>query len=131
MKNSGTGLKKILVVEDEPTISQICLRVLTGEGFEVDIAVNGNVAQGMLGKKDYHLCLIDIRTPVMDGKQLYQVIIDLHPEMVSGVIFTTGDMLDGYTGRFLELAARPFLAKPFTPDELKDIVRETIRQIGK
>jgi len=34
-------------------------------------------------------------------------------------------------GSFLELSGRPFLAKPFTPDELKAIVRKTLRQIEK
>ncbi len=131
MNNSGTDVKRILVVEDEPAISQVCLRVLTREGFEVDIAVNGSIAQDVLGEKDYDLCLIDIRTPVMNGKELYQVIIEKHPKLANRVIFTTGDMMDGYTQRFLELAGRPFLPKPFTPDELTTIVRETLRQIEK
>ena len=131
MKNSSAGAKRILVVEDEPAICQVCLRVLTGEGFEVDIAVNGGVAQDMLREKDYDLCLIDIKTPVMNGKQLYQVIIDKHPELANGVIFATGDVIDGYTQRFLELASRPFILKPFTPDELKSIVRETLKQMEK
>jgi len=131
MKNSSAGAKRILVVEDEPAICQVCLRVLTGEGFEVDIAVNGGVAQDMLREKDYDLCLIDIKTPVMNGKQLYQVIIGKHPKLASGVIFATGDVIDGYTQRFLELASRPFILKPFTPDELKSIVRETLKQMEK
>ena len=131
MKNSSAGAKRILLVEDEPAICQVCLRVLTGEGFEVDIAVNGGVAQDMLREKDYDLCLIDIKTPVMNGKQLYQVIIGKHPKLASGVIFATGDVIDGYTQRFLELASRPFILKPFTPDELKSIVRETLKQMKK
>jgi DNA-binding response OmpR family regulator len=131
MKNSSAGAKKILVVEDEPAICQVCLRVLTGEGFEVDIAVNGGVAQDMLREKDYDLCLIDIKTPVMNGKQLYQVIIGKHPKLANGVIFATGDVIDGYTQRFLELASRPFILKPFTPDELKTIVKETLKQMEK
>lgn len=129
MKKPGADVKRILVVEDEPAIYQVCQRALTSEGFEVDIAVNGDVAQGMLGEKDYDLCLIDIRTPVMNGKQLYQVIIGKHPKLVNGTIFTTGDVIDGYTQRFFELARRPFLPKPFTPDELKTIVRETLKEI--
>lgn len=129
MKKAGADVKRILVVEDEPAICQVCQRALTSEGFEVDIAVNGDVAQGMLGEKDYDLCLIDIRTPVMNGKQLYQVIIGEHPKLVNGTIFTTGDVIDGYTQRFFELARRPFLPKPFTPDELKTIVRETLKEI--
>jgi DNA-binding response OmpR family regulator len=131
MKNSGTDVKRILVVEDEPAISQFCQRVLTGEGFEVDIAGNGDIAQDMLRKRDYTLCVVDIRTPVMNGKQLYQHMIDKHPELANRVIFSTGDMMDGYTYRFLELAGRPFLAKPFTPAELKITVREALRQIEK
>ena len=131
MKNSGAGVKKILVVEDEPAISQVCQRVLASEGLEVDTAGNGEVAQDMLGEKVYDLILIDIRTPVMNGKELYQCIQEKHPKLIDGVIFTTGDVMDGYTQRFLELAGRPFLPKPFTPNELKTIVRETLRQIEK
>jgi DNA-binding response OmpR family regulator len=69
-------IKKILVVEDEPDICELCRRVLTTEGFEIDIAVDGKLAQDMLEEKDYELCLIDVRTPVMNGEQLYQVIVE-------------------------------------------------------
>jgi DNA-binding response OmpR family regulator len=131
MEESGTGAKKILVVEDEPAINEVCLRTLTSEGFVVDIAVNGSIAQGMLGQKDYELCLIDIRTPVMNGKQLYQFLLDRYPRIADRVIFTTGDVADGYTQRFLELTRRPYLPKPFTPAQLRAIVRETLKQIGK
>lgn len=131
MKNSSASVRRILVVEDEPSISQVCLRVLTSEGFEVDIAVNCKIAQNMLVGKDYDLCLIDIRTPVMNGKQLYQWVNEKHPKLLNGVIFTTGDLISGDIESFLEQAGRPFLPKPFTPDELKTIVRETLRQIEK
>ena len=124
----SSDVKRILVVEDEPEINQICQRALGSEGFEVDIAVNGVAAQDILGEKDYDLCLVDIRTPVMNGKQLYQLLVQKYPKLAKRVIFTTGDVADGYTQRFLELAGRPFLTKPFTPDELKTIVRETLKQ---
>ncbi len=131
MKNSGANPKRILVVEDEPGINQVCLRALTSEGFEVDIAVNGGIAQDMLGEKDYDLCLIDIRTPIMNGKQLYQCIQEKHPKLIDGVVFTTGDVMGGDTQCFLGQSGRPFLSKPFTPDELKTIVKETLRQLEK
>ena len=131
MKTSNATVKAILTVEDEPAISQVCQRDLTSEGLEVDIAVDGNVTQDMLQGKEYDLCLIDIRTPVMNGKQLYQVILEKQPKLASGVIFTAGDVTDGYSQRFLKLARRPFLPKPFTLDELKTIVKKTLREIGK
>ena len=131
MQKSGGKRIRILVVEDEPVIGRICSQTLTHEGFEVDITANGSIAESMLQKKKYDLVLIDIRTPVMNGKQLYQSILERHPEVVSGVIFTTGDALGGDAKSFLEQSGRPFLPKPFTPDELKTVVKEALGRIGK
>ena len=131
MKNSGAEARRVLVVEDEPVISRVCSQALRGEGFEVDIAANGNIAEGMLEKKEYDIILIDIRTPVMNGKQLYHSINDKHPDLTDRVIFTTGDLLGEDTKSFLEQSGRLFLPKPFTPDELKTIVGEALRRIEK
>jgi len=131
MKNSSASAKRVLVVEDEPAISTVCQRVLTGEGFEVDIAVQGKVAQDMLEEKQYDLCLIDIRLPAMDGKELHRWLKKEHPKVADGVIFTTGDVMGGDTQIFLEQTAKPCLDKPFAPDELQTIVTETLRQLGK
>ena len=122
---------RTLVVEDEPVISRVCSQTLRGEGFEVEIATNGSIAEGMLGKKEYDLILIDIRTPVMNGKQLYQSINNKHPDLTDSVIFTTGDLLGGDTKSFLEQSGRLFLPKPFTPDELKTVVKEALSRIEK
>ena len=123
--------KRILVVEDEPVISNVCLRVLTDEGFEVDIAVNGQVAEDMIERQSYDLCLIDIRTPVMNGKELFQYISEKHPELTDRVIFTTGDMIGGDTQSFLKGTGRLFLPKPFAPGELRAVVKEALRQIDR
>ncbi len=128
MKNFSTEVKKILVVEDEPAIRDLCQRVLASEGFEVDIAVNGKIAQEMLEQKQYDLCLFDLMTPAMNGKELYQWLKEKLPQLASRVIFTTGDVMSGDTQNFLEQDARPFLPKPFTPDELKTIMRETLKE---
>jgi CheY-like chemotaxis protein len=129
MSNSGATAKRVLVVEDEPAISQVCQRILTGEELEVDIAVNGRIAQGMLTEKEYHLLLVDIRTPEMNGQELYEYISRNYPELKSRVIFTTGDVIARDTATFLEEAGRPCLLKPFTPDELKGLVRKAIEEL--
>jgi DNA-binding response OmpR family regulator len=126
MKPTEGQSPRILVVEDEPAICQICLRTLTAEGFEVDIAVNGAIAGKMLGEKKYDLCLIDIRTPIMNGRELFQYIRDTYPNFTGKIIFTTGDVLDEKLASMLNGAKRPYLPKPFTPDELKTIVKETL-----
>jgi CheY-like chemotaxis protein len=59
--------QSVLVVEDEPCIALISTRTLTAEGFQVGIAVNGEIALEMWRQKDYDLCISDIRTPRMNG----------------------------------------------------------------
>jgi len=127
MQHSKAGRKRILVVEDEPAICQVCLRTLTADGFDVDIAVNGVVAQDMLAKKEYDLCLLDIRTPVMNGKELYQHIKEERPEFASKVIFTTGDIMNSKLEPFLKETSRLYLPKPFTPHELRTVVRQALK----
>jgi DNA-binding response OmpR family regulator len=126
MISSSSVKGKILSVEDEPSIRQVCQRVLTGQGYQVDFAQNGVVAESMLMKADYDLLLVDIKTPVMDGKQLYRYIEKKYPKLASRVIFTTGDVIGDDTQSFLEQTGRPFLLKPFSPDELKAMVRGTL-----
>jgi len=119
--------RRILVVEDEPSICQVCLRALTAEGYEVEIAVNGAVAGKMIGEAEYDLCIIDVRTPIMNGKELYHYIEDKYPDLKNKVIFTTGDVLDEQLNSMLKVTGRPYLPKPFTLDELSAIVRKALR----
>ena len=131
MKNSGATVNRILLVEDEPAICEVCDRVLTGEGFKVDIAANGRIAQYMIAKRQYDLYLFDIRLPTMNGKELYYWLREKQPKMTSRVIFATGDVFGGDTQSFLEQTTRPFLCKPFTPNELRTIIRETLEKVEK
>lgn len=105
----------------------MCQRILTREGFEVDIAVNGRVAQGMIEKRQYDICLIDIRTPEMNGTELYQWLQKKYPRLAKQVVFTTGGVLDEKTMPFIEQSGRQFLPKPFTPDELIAVVRKALK----
>jgi len=129
MTQDNTHRRQALVVEDEHVISQICRRILMAEGFDVDIAMNGLIAKKMVDDKSYDLCLSDIRTPAMDGIQLYDYLEQEHPDLAHRVIFTTGDVMSGYIARFLEGTKRPFLPKPFTPDELKQVIRDALAEI--
>jgi len=85
----------------------------------------------MIEEQQYHLFLIDIKLPVMNGKELYQWLEGKHPQLISRVIFTSGSVVTGDTQSFLEQTSRPYLPKPFTPDELKTIVKQSLRQLEK
>ena len=128
MVKGNSQQRRSLVVEDEPTIARMCLRALGTEGFEVDVASDGKAAQALLSDNEdlYDLCLIDIRTPGMNGIELYQYLKEIGSEMINRVIFTTGDVVNDEIKTFLEETGRPFLPKPFTLDELRSVIRITL-----
>ena len=51
MEQNEANRRSVLVVEDEPNIAKVCMRILTAEGFQVDIAVNGEIALDMWREK--------------------------------------------------------------------------------
>ena len=131
MKNSIGDEIIILIVEDEINISEFCRRDLIAEGFKVDTAENGKVAQAMIEKKSYNLCLVDIRTPEMNGIELFQWLEEKYPQQANRVIFTTGGILGTDIKTFIQQTGRTFLPKPFDREELQEIVRETLEHMKK
>ncbi|MBN1862255.1 MAG: response regulator [Dehalococcoidales bacterium] len=118
---------RILVIDDERVITQICTRILNAHGFEVDIAHDGDTARNMIDSKDYNLCFCDIRTPKMSGMELYRYLKSRRHPLAGRLIFTTGDVLSEEVKTFLSEVDRPFLLKPFTPEELINAAEKFIK----
>ncbi len=69
MVDTARGKKRILIVEDEAVIRNICRTVLGAEGFDVHVTADCRAAQEMINRYHYDLFLIDILIPEMSGKQ--------------------------------------------------------------
>lgn len=131
MGTPGESVKRILIVEDEPAIVKMCQRVLSSDGIDVEVATNGKVAQDMIGAKQYDLFLIDIRMPIVSGKDLYEWLKKSHPQLAGRVIFTSGDVMSGDTKDFLERDGLSCLSKPFDSAELKAAVNGALNSPKK
>ena len=127
----GTDKKRILIVDDEPAICQFCQRVLTEEGFGVDIAPDGRIAQSMISKQEYDLYLFDIKMPIESGKELYIWLQGTHPNSAERVTFITGSAIGSDTESFLQNSGRQVLLKPFTTEELEATVTQTLKSVDK
>jgi DNA-binding response OmpR family regulator len=127
MAEAAGGKKRILIVEDEEVVANICRAVLEGEGFDADIAADCRIAQKMIGQNHYDLCLLDLLIPEMSGRQLYQWLLKTHPRMAKRVIFCTGLAMEENIKKFLVRSGRPLLLKPFSPDELTSISKKVLR----
>lgn len=127
MAEAARDKVKILVVEDEEVVSNICRAVLENEGFDVDTVVDCRIAQKMINGNHYDLCLLDILIPEMSGRQLYQWLLETHPQLAEKVVFCTGLAIEGNIKKFLEKSGRPLLPKPFSLDELTSIIQKALR----
>jgi len=115
---------KVLVLEDEPIIGRVAARTLISEGYEVEVALNGYAAKNKIDtNNNYKFMIFDIKTPGINGIQLYEYMEKVYPELTEKVIFTTGDSLGEATTGFLQRVNRPYLNKPYTPLQLIELIR--------
>jgi two-component system, cell cycle sensor histidine kinase and response regulator CckA len=122
------GNETILLVEDEPSVRTLAARVLRNQGYKVLEAVNGSEALQIanMHKARIHLLLTDVVMPEVGGKDLYDQLKPLRPDIK--VLFTSGytDNAIVHQGQLTVDAA--FLQKPFSPIFLTHKVREILDQ---
>lgn len=118
---------QILVVEDNPAISNLIRTNLDDAGYRCTCALDGLKAADLLEKEAFDLVLLDIMLPGLDGYELMEYIRPLGIP----VIFLTAksDVKDRVKG--LRLGAEDYLVKPFEIIELLARVETVLRRYGK
>jgi len=120
--------KKILVIDDEPKIVEICRDYLKAGGYEVVSAADGPNGLSAIRREKPDLIVLDLMLPGMDGLDLCR---QLRRESNVPVIMLTArvDEADKLVG--LELGADDYITKPFSPRELVARVRTVLRRAGE
>lgn len=114
---SKQNLKKILVVDDDPT-SLLCVsQILADEGYDVEEVHDGLQAIISITNKDYDLILSDIEMPNLNGYQLLEFIQAKSIE--TPVVFLSGYISEADEIKGLELGAVEYIRKPVQRDVLK------------
>lgn len=125
MKNSDSA-KRILVIDDEEMIVNLCLRVLKKEGYEVTGATSGKEALRLVSSSIFHMIITDLLMPGMDGMETFLAIKEKEPGII-GVMITAHGTVD----TAIEAMGRgltSFIRKPFMPLELAQVVKEAFRR---
>ena len=119
---------KILVVDDEPKITDFIRRGLTYEGFSVEVAHDGVRGLELAAEGKPDLIVLDIMLPGMDGLQVCR---RLRQESdVPIIMLTARDAIsDRVAG--LDMGADDYLVKPFALEELLARIRALLRRRGK
>lgn len=116
---------RILVVDDEKSIREVCSRIL-GRTYDVVVAPDGPTALSMARAQVPDLVLTDIRMPGISGLEAARQIITESPE-VSVVVMTGFNDFDNLR-ETVKLGVNGFIMKPFTPDDLRKTVEEGMRK---
>ena len=87
--DASRGSIRILVVEDEATLRESCVGVLSHEGYETTGCGRGDDARELLQRRDFDIVLLDIHMPHYSGMDLLKVCLAAHPDTL--VIMMTGN----------------------------------------
>lgn len=108
--------ERILVVDDEEMIRDLCSHILTSEGYTVTTMPSGKAALAELSSSTADLLITDIKMPGMDGLELFEAVKRQKPDIVT--IFITGHGTLDTAIESLMRGVEGFVLKPFTQEEL-------------
>ena len=128
-KDSSLKKLSILMVEDNYISQKVAKTALDRDGYHnIEIAENGKVAVKMFMEKEYHLVLMDIRMPVMDGLEATEKFREIernNPDRnPTTIVAFTAYAIEGDRERFLSAGMDDYIAKPFQPEELIRVIEK-------
>src|SRR2546422_257422 len=115
---------KCMVVDDEPRLRRVLVRLLEGEGFSCSEAGSGTEALEMLQHDPVPLVISDLRMPQMDGVTLLREIIARWPTTAVIVVTAVAEVESAVA--CLQLGALDYVAKPFHLDEVRARVMQAL-----
>jgi len=116
---------RILVVDDEPRVRDVVARYLLRDGYEVQVAPDGEEARRSLAEFMPDLVVLDIMLPALSGLEILRE-IRRHGGLPVILLTARAEEADRVAG--LELGADDYVVKPFSPRELTARVRSVLRR---
>ncbi|MCA9424105.1 MAG: sigma-54-dependent Fis family transcriptional regulator [Candidatus Omnitrophica bacterium] len=107
---------KVLIVDDEENLCRILSLVLKDEGFEIEVANDGQSAVGLIDKNAYDCILTDVRMPELDGLALLREAKKRDPDQAVIVMTAYGNVQ--LAQEVMRAGAFDYVIKPFDNDEL-------------
>ena len=125
------GSEVILLAEDDEYVRSLCKHLLVDSGYKVIEAVNGRNAVNLFNEhhNDVDLALLDVVMPELSGKEVYDKIIKIKPNLP--VIFASGYLSNDINREFASNEKIVFIQKPYKMNELLTTVRKTLNEAKK
>jgi DNA-binding response OmpR family regulator len=119
-------MKRILIVEDEPSIALALDDDLRREGYETEVAADGDTAAQKARSQEWDLILLDVMLPKKDG---FEVCRELrHAGIRTPILLLTARTHEAEKVLGLELGADDYVTKPYSARELRARVKALLRR---
>jgi CheY-like chemotaxis protein/glycine cleavage system H lipoate-binding protein len=121
----------VLVVDDERTVCNSCRKILTQEGYQVDIALSGEEALRKVKGNGFDVVITDWKMPEIDGMEVLRIVKKNHPDII--VIMITGYPSVESAVKAMRLGVSNYVPKPLDPDELTQVLHKALedRKTGR
>jgi signal transduction histidine kinase/DNA-binding response OmpR family regulator len=116
--------ESILIVDDEPEVLDICAKILELDGYKAKGVPNGHKAIEAVRQEEFDLVLADIKMPGLDGLETVQAIREIDPN-IAGIIMTGYGTMETAI-EALRLGMEDFIVKPFSPEQLGEVVTSAL-----
>lgn len=123
-----SALAKVLVVDDDPVVSKSFDRVLSGKGYVVVTARDGEEALRRIRDEDYDVVFTDIRMPGMDGIAVAEKVKARRPW--TPVVIVTGYGTRDNQARARAAGVSDFLHKPLSPEMIEDSTLRALHEVA-
>jgi CheY-like chemotaxis protein/glycine cleavage system H lipoate-binding protein len=124
---SNVSKRRILVVDDEITVSKSIRQAILSDEYEVDMALSGEEALKKDVEKPYDLIITDLMMPGISGLDLLKTLREARPEV--NVIMITGYPTIKTAVESVKMGAFDYLPKPFTPADLRGLVARAFKSV--
>jgi two-component system response regulator PilR (NtrC family) len=114
----------IHIIDDEPVIHDILTRLLTSEGYDVEISASGEEALEKYASQRFDLVLLDLLMPGMDGIEVLRAIKRIQPQAVVVILTAYASVESAIEA--MKIGAFDYVQKPFKHEELLLIVARAL-----
>ncbi|MCI5148954.1 MAG: response regulator [Candidatus Electrothrix sp. MAN1_4] len=116
----------ILIIDDEPQLRDIAVRILQPMGYTVDAVCSGELAIKHILEKSVDLIVIDMQMePGMNGYETYQEILEIYPDQKALIVSGFSESKDVKAA--LKLGANGFIKKPYSTEQLGQAVKNALK----
>jgi two-component system chemotaxis response regulator CheY len=118
--------KTIMIIDDSSSLRQVVAIALTGAGYEVVEACDGQDALSKLDGRKFHLMICDVNMPNLDGIGFLKAVREVQAYKFTPVIMLTTEAGEDKKREGQQAGARAWVVKPFKPEQLLTAVAKLI-----